>query len=179
MQQIDGLPARLYTAGTENKFRNADERNAAADQFFIDTGAQIYTKGHQPAYYPLADKIEMPEFDDFNTAEDYYSTLSHELTHWTGHKSRLDRQLKGKNDIKEYAQEELIAELGAAFLCAELNISSQPREDHAAYLQSWIKALKNDKKFIFAAASQASRAVDYLKNLTGRKTSTTEEAEAA
>lgn len=175
--QIDGLPERFHTAGTEQKFRNPDERHAAADQFFTATRAQIDTRGTQPAYFPLADRIEMPAFADFKSAEDYYSTLSHELTHWTGHKTRLDRELKSHRDnIQDYAKEELIAELGAAFLCAELGISSEPREDHAAYLQNWIQALKNDKKFIFTAASQASRAVDYLKTITGRKPATQEAA---
>ncbi len=175
--QIDGLPERFHQAGTVQEFNNPDARNAAADAFFTATGAQIETKGHQPAYFPAADKIEMPAFADFKTAEDYYSTLSHELTHWTGHTSRLARAIKSHRDsIQDYAKEELVAELGAAFLCAELGISSEPRADHAAYLQNWIQALKNDKKFIFSAASQASRAMDYLKTITGRKPTQTEEA---
>lgn len=177
--QIDGLPDRFHQAGTVQEFSNPDERNAAADEFFTATAAQIETKGHQPAYFPLSDKIEMPAFADFKTAEDYYSTLSHELTHWTGHKTRLAREIKSHRDsIQDYAKEELIAELGAAFLCAELGISSEPRADHAAYLQNWIQALKNDKKFIFSAASHASKAVDYLNRITGRKASTNQEAEA-
>lgn len=175
--QIDGLPDRFHQAGTVQEFSNPDARNAAADAFFTATGAQIETKGHQPAYFPLSDKIEMPAFADFKTAEDYYSTLSHELTHWTGHQTRMARtQLSRRDSLQDYAKEELIAELGAAFLCAELGLSSEPRADHAAYLQSWIQALKNDKKFIFSAASQASKAVDYLKTITGRTATQTEEA---
>jgi len=89
----------------------------------------------------------------------------------------LARDQKSRRDnIQDYAKEELIAELGAAFLCAKLGICSEPRKDHAAYLQSWIQALKNDKKFIFSAASQASRAVDYLHGITGKKTTGQEAA---
>lgn len=180
--QIDGLPDRFQQAGTIPQFSNPDERHAAADQFFAATGARIDTKGNQPAYFPMPDRIEMPAFTDFKSAEDYYSTLAHEITHWTGHETRLARELKGRSaSLQDYAKEELIAELGAAFLCAALGICSEPREDHAAYLQSWIQALRNDKKFIFSTASQASRAVDYLNSITGRMApqAETREAESA
>ena len=97
----------------------------------------------------------------------YYGTMLHELTHWTGSKKRLDRLSGDPKDTRKesYAKEELIAELGAAFLCAELGIASEPREDHAHYLNSWLKALKDDKKLIVKAASQARKACDLLKEL--------------
>jgi antirestriction protein ArdC len=165
VEQIEGLPVRFHDRKAP-AFSNQDERNAAADRFFTATGADIRHEGNQPAYSPLADYIAMPEFRHFHSAEDYYSTLAHEMTNWTGHKTRLDREQKTRRDsLQDYAKEELIAELGAAFLCADLAVTNGTRADHAAYIQSWIAALKNDKRFIFSAASQASRAAAYLHGL--------------
>lgn len=104
-------------------------------------------------------------FKDTTTStatENYYSTLFHELTHWTGAKHRLDRLNNEKFGGKDYAFEELVAELGAAMCCASTGVTSSPREDHARYIQNWLHALKSDKRFIFAAASQAQKAVDFL-----------------
>ena len=96
--------------------------------------------------------------------EGYYATLVHELTHWTGHKARLNRDFIGRFGSEAYAFEELIAELGASFLCADLQLS--PRwHDHASYLQAWLKVLKGDKKAIFKAAAEAAKAANYLKSL--------------
>ena len=105
----------------------------------------------------------MPHFDQFKTEEAYSAVLAHELTHWTGHKTRLDRKMSSMLDLdgSEYAKEELIAELGSAFLCAELGIQHDEAQT-AAYLQSWLKGLKNDKRFIFNAASKATEATNYL-----------------
>lgn len=110
----------------------------------------------------------MPEswrfFDTPHTKrnEAYYGVLFHELTHWTGHKSRLDRSLKHKFGDPKYAFEELIAEMGAAFCCARLRIQTSVREDHAAYIQNWLSALREDKKAIFKAAAYAQKATDYI-----------------
>ncbi len=95
-------------------------------------------------------------------AEAFYSTLSHELVHWTSAKSRLDRQVSGRFGDAGYAMEELIAELGAAFLCADLGITPEPRQDHACYLKNWLAVLKDDKKAIFTAAAKASQAASFL-----------------
>ena len=113
-------------------------------------------------YYATAQQIpEGIERDE--DAQAYYATLAHEVTHWTRHRSRLDRDFGRKKWGDEgYAQEELVAELGAAFLAADLGLTPEPRDEHAAYIASWLKALKNDKRFIFQAASHAQRAVDYL-----------------
>ena len=100
-----------------------------------------------------------------SATETYYSTLLHELTHWTGAKHRLNRMETTDKKRKEYAKEEIIAELGAAMLCAKLGVTSSTRPDHAQYIDSWLKALKNDKRFIFSAASLAQKAVDYLYSL--------------
>ena len=108
----------------------------------------------------------MPPFEAFREAEAYYATLAHELTHWTKHPKRLDREFGRKRWGDEgYAREELVAELGAAFLCADLELAPEPRADYAAYIQSWLKVLQNDKRAIFSAAAHAQRAADFLHEL--------------
>jgi len=92
----------------------------------------------------------MPSFEAFADRAAYYATLAHEVTHWTRHPSRLDRSFGRKKWGDEgYSQEELVAEMGAAFLCADLGLAPEPRDEHAAYIASWLKALKDDKRFIF------------------------------
>ena len=108
----------------------------------------------------------MPPFVAFKDAEAYCSTLAHEVTHWTKHHSRLAREFGRKQFGDEgYAREELVAEIGAAFLCCDLGITPHPREDHASYLDHWLKVLKEDKRAIFQAAAHAQKAVDYLHGL--------------
>jgi antirestriction protein ArdC len=119
------------------------------------------------------DFIQMPDERLFQAeqesqrSEDYYSVLLHELTHWTSPADRCDRAL-GRFGDAAYAMEELVAELGAAFLCAELGITATPRDDHAGYLAHWLEVMKSDKRAIFTAAARASEAVGYLKALHGR-----------
>jgi antirestriction protein ArdC len=109
------------------------------------------------------DRVQMPPFVAFKEPEAYYATLAHELTHWTKHEKRLARDFGRKRFGDEgYAMEELVAELGAAFICADLTLTPAPRAEHAAYIGSWLKALKDDKRAIFAAAAHAQRAADYL-----------------
>ena len=104
----------------------------------------------------------MPPFESFRDAENYYS-----MTHWTKHHLRLARDLGRKQWGDEcYAQEELVAELGAAFLCAELELATEAREENASYIANWMEVLKNDTRFIFKAAAHAQRAVDYLRAFT-------------
>jgi antirestriction protein ArdC len=106
----------------------------------------------------------MPAFEAFRTAESYYATLAHEATHWTRHPSRLDRDFGRKKFGDEgYAREELVAELGSAFLAADLGL--EPREDHSAYIASWLDVLRHDKRAIFSAAAHAQRAADFLNDL--------------
>lgn len=130
------------------------------------------------AYYrPSTDEITMPRFESFIGPEHYYSTLAHELVHWTGSKHRLERATAAKGvDTATYAKEELVAELGAAFLCADFGIEVATRDDHLSYLASWLKALKNDKRLIVTAASQASRAADLLNNIAQERTNQMREA---
>jgi antirestriction protein ArdC len=105
----------------------------------------------------------MPMFESFRDAESYYATLAHEVTHWTRHPSRLNRDFGHKRfGDAGYAMEELVAEIGAAFLCADLGITPETREDHAAYIASWLTVLKQDKRAIFTAAGKAQQAVDWL-----------------
>lgn len=115
------------------------------------------------AYYsPSKDIISMPYLGQFTNAQDYYSVLLHEMTHSTGNAKRLNRDLANSFGSKEYAKEELIAELGAAMLCGNLNITNTPRPDHAQYIASWLKVLENDKRFIIQAAGKAQKACDYI-----------------
>jgi antirestriction protein ArdC len=108
----------------------------------------------------------MPIFESFRDAESYYATLAHEMTHWTRHASRLDREFGRRRWGDEgYAAEELVAELGSAFLSADLGLTPEPRDDHAAYIASWLKVLKDDKRAIFTAAAHAERAAAYLHGL--------------
>jgi antirestriction protein ArdC len=109
------------------------------------------------AYYNVtSDHVQMPRIEVFRDAESHYATLGHECCHWTRHKSRLDRDFGRERFGDEgYAMEELVAELGSAFLSADLELTPEIRDDHAAYIASWIKVLKNDKRAIFSASSYA------------------------
>ncbi len=164
-EQVEGYDA---PAALEAPCPALIENIGAADMLVSQTRADIRHGGSQAFYIPSMDYIAMPVremFKDTSTStatENYYSTLFHELTHWTGAKHRLDRLNSDKLGGKDYAFEELIAELGAAMCCASTGVTSSPREDHARYIQNWLAALKSDKRFIFAAASQAQKAVDFL-----------------
>lgn len=165
VEQIDGLPAQYY-GKPEPITTPAAQRIEHAERFFAATGANIRHGGNSACYAPHTDHIQMPPFEAFTDAESHAATLAHELTHWTKHPSRLNRDLGRKAWGDEgYAREELVAELGAAFLCADLAITPEIREDHAAYIGHWLKVLKNDKRAIFSAAAQAQKATDYLKSL--------------
>lgn len=164
VEQIEGLPAHFYTQAETTA--NPDQRIAEADAFFSATAADV-RHGGASAYYVIGeDRIQMPMFESFRDAESYYATLAHETTHWTRHSSRLDRDLGRKRFGDEgYAREELVAELGAAFLCADLRLTLEDRPDHASYIGSWLQVLKDDKRAIFEASAHAQRAVDYLHGL--------------
>lgn len=162
--QIDGLPQAYYIQ-PELQILNPEQRNAALEDFFTKTKASI-TSGTKACYNQSKDQIEMPPFESFYDASGYYATLAHELTHWTKHPTRLDRDFGRKRFGDEgYAKEELVAELGSCFLGADLGFEPELRPDHSAYIQNWLEVLKNDKRFIFTAASQAQRAVEYLYKL--------------
>src|SRR5262249_27407690 len=159
--QVEGLPPHFTP--TAPAVIAPEERIATAEAFFAATKADIRHAGTR-AYYALEpDYVQMPPFVAFRDKESYYSTLAHEVTHWTRHPSRLARDFDRKTWGDEgYAREELVAEIGAAFLCADLGLTLTPREDHAAYIASWLTVLKNDKRAIFQAAAHAQRAADFL-----------------
>jgi antirestriction protein ArdC len=104
----------------------------------------------------------LPPFAVFKKSDFRYSVLAHEITHWTGAATRLNRNLAPRFQKEAYAAEELIAELGSAFVCAELELAIEPRRDHAPYIQSWLNVLRNDRRAIFTAATKAQQAVDWL-----------------
>jgi antirestriction protein ArdC len=141
---------------------------AAADALVAATGAVVIYGGTRAFYRPSTDTIHLPPREAFvgsatsSAAESFYSTLLHELVHYTSAETRCNRQLGKRFGDDAYAMEELVAELGAAFLCAELGIASEPRLDHAQYLASWLSVLKADKRAIFTAASKASEAAGFL-----------------
>jgi len=163
-EQIDGLPAHFYTTAAPAAF--PPERIAAAESFAGNTAATVRSGGNRAYYSVTDDYVQMPQLECFRDAESYYATLLHELTHWTRHETRLSREFGRKRWGDEgYAAEELVAELGAAFLCADLAIAAEPRDDHASYVASWLEVLKNDKRAIFTAAAHAQRAADFLHGL--------------
>ncbi|MBK3665071.1 DUF1738 domain-containing protein [Bradyrhizobium diazoefficiens] len=164
VEQIDGLPAQFY--GKPAPRTGTIERIERAEAFFAATEATIRHGGNM-AYYNIAqDFVQMPPFESFRDAQSYYATRAHEATHWTRHESRLNREFGRKRFGDEgYAMEELVAELGSAFVCADLDLTPESRADHAAYIASWIKVLKSDRRAIFTAASHAQRAADFLNGL--------------
>jgi len=164
VEQIEGLPEHFHTTSVPQL--DPVQRIEPADLFFANTGADIRHGGNQAYYAAEPDHVQMPPFVSFKDAESYCSTLAHEMTHWTKHPDRLDRDFgRRKFGDEGYAREELVAEIGAAFLCCDLGITPQIREDHAAYLDHWLKVLKHDNRAIFQAAAHAQRAVDFLHGL--------------
>jgi antirestriction protein ArdC len=164
--QCDGLPDHIVN-GKPQRVRNPDTRDDLADAFMAATNADIKEGAGEAYYQPGHDFINLPAFAAFKGADHYYNVAFHELTHWTGHKSRLNRDLRGRFDRQAYAAEELIAELGAAFLAAEFGFDGDVR--HAGYIASWIGLLKSDKRAFFTAASKAQQAADYLRGLALRE----------
>ncbi|MCS6291158.1 MAG: DUF1738 domain-containing protein [Nitrospira sp.] len=164
VEQIEGLPAHYY-AKPEPRF-SPIQRIEHAESFFASLRADIRHGGTQAYYAQEPDYIRMPPFEAFCDAQSYYATLAHESTHWTKHPSRLAREFGRKKWGDEgYAEEELVAELGSAFLCADLELALTPREDHASYIAHWLTVLKDDKRAIFRAAAHAQRAADFIHRL--------------
>jgi antirestriction protein ArdC len=140
---------------------NDNQKIEQCEQRIKDTGAKIIHGGDTACFIPSSDIIKMPEIGTFLSSENYYATAFHELTHWTSEKNRCDRDLsKGRFGNSEYAFEELVAELGAAFLCSQHGIKGDLR--HAGYIENWLKVLKNDNKAIFKASALAKAATDYI-----------------
>ena len=162
--QVEGDHAR--EAEQKLKDRLLDHDPIAEAQSFVDgymATERLPLRNSDIAYYRsgIAEHIAMPELGQFHTPAHFYSVFAHEITHSTGNKNRLDRDLSGGFGSKPYAYEELIAELGSAMICGTIGLEQKPREDHAQYIKSWLCALKNDNKFIISAASKAQKAADY------------------
>jgi antirestriction protein ArdC len=161
VEQIEGLPEIYYAKATPNP--DPVDRIDHAEKFFAALGATIRHGGNRAFYSIAADAIQMPPFESFQDADSYYATLAHECTHWTGSKTRLDRDFGGHRfGSEDYAVEELVAELGAAFLCADLELALEPREDHASYIATWLKVLATDNRAVFTAATHAQRAAEFI-----------------
>jgi antirestriction protein ArdC len=164
VEQVEGLPAHYYTKPAPRTC--VLQRIERAESFFAATRADIHHGGDRAYYTSVTDHIQMPPFEAFRDAGSYYATLGHEGIHWAKSPQRLDREFGRKRWGDEgYAMEELVAELGAAFLCADLELTPELREEHASYLDHWLKVLKGDKRAIFSAASHAQRAADFLHGL--------------
>lgn len=168
---FNGDQVRDNPEGHPDLFGFVEER-PSVEALVRATAAQVKHGASGAWYIPASDLIEMPNKESFvatrhgSATDGYYSTLLHELVHWSGARTRLARPI-GTQDREEYAKEELIAELGAAFLCAHFSRSVEPRPDHAAYLSSWLKHLDSDEHYLLAAASAAQKAFDFLLKFTG------------
>ena len=160
--QCESLPEQI-TMGVPMRVRNPDTRDALADAYVASVGADVREGAGEAFYAPSKDFISMPAFAAFKNADTFYSTNFHELTHWTGHKDRLERfkAMAIRFGTAAYAGEELVAELGSAFQCAEFGFNNDVRD--AGYIAHWIRLLKEDSKAFFTAASAAQKAVDYLR----------------
>lgn len=158
--QCDGLPDKL----TQPRKLPDPISDPAFDAWVKATGAQVRFEGSRACYSPSLDLIRFPIRAAFKSPDHYSATMLHELGHWTGHETRLKRELhKGRFGNPDYAIEELVAELCSAYLCAELGVNSDGCQ-HAAYVANWLKALKSDKRFIFRAAAEAQKAATFLKD---------------
>ncbi|TIV14258.1 MAG: DUF1738 domain-containing protein [Mesorhizobium sp.] len=161
VEQIENLPDRFVSPAEELPSVPVPHMETV-EAFVGNTGAKVSYSGTKACYRPSSDDILMPDRDRFESEVHLYSTLLHELSHWTGPKHRLDRDLSGRFGTECYAVEELVAELAASFLCADLGVAHNPRDNTAAYLASWLAVLKNDKRAIITAAAKAQAAADYL-----------------
>ncbi len=159
LAQVDGVPATLQATQPCTW-----EPEARAEELLLRSGATIRHGGSRAFYRPGDDAIHLPPKRVFSAADRYYATALHELTHWSGHASRCNRQLGQRFGDDAYAAEELIAEMGAAFLCAHCRIDGELH--HADYVASWLKVLRHDQRAIFIAASRAQQAADYLLQMT-------------
>jgi antirestriction protein ArdC len=158
--QVEGLPGRFFPE--PRPLPNPTERDAALDRFFAAVPARVRHWGAEAFYSPAVDQVTMPEPGLFRDLDHYRGTLAHELSHWTGHESRLARQMGGRFGSEAYAMEELVAELSSAILGAELGLPVEHLDHHASYLASWLKVLKADSRAILTVAAKAEEAASLL-----------------
>lgn len=167
VDQIDNLPERFAPAPPRAQLNDQTHR-AEIDDFIRATGATIIHGGDRAYYSPASDHIAMPHSENFETYAAYGAVASHELTHWTGHPSRLARDLKNRFGDEQYAAEELVAELGSALVGADLGLPVTHLDNHASYIASWLRILKNDERALLTAAAKADEAASYLLAKAGR-----------
>jgi antirestriction protein ArdC len=165
--QIAGLPSRFFPE--PRPLPPATERDVALDAFFAAVPARIRHWGAEAYYSPVLDRVTMPEAGLFRDLNHYRATLAHELSHWTGHESRLARQMGGRFGSEAYAMEELVAELSSAMVGAELGLPVDHLDHHASYLASWLKVLKADSRAILTVAAKAEEAASLLLRLGRRE----------
>lgn len=171
IDQTEGLPEKYRAPATLTPMNRDNARCEKADRFVANIKADIRYGGDRACYSPLEDRIYMPSIERFKDSDSFYAVLLHELTHYTMREGRCPRKFRPSiHGAANYAREELIAELGAAFLCADLQISLTPRPDHADYIASWLDVLRNDKRAIFQAAATAQKATDFLHALQASET---------
>lgn len=161
VSEVEGLPAEFYHVPDVPNVQ-AFEKDERAETLIYNTGAKVnYIPGNRAYYSPAADMIVLPVREQFTGAAPFYATAFHELAHWTGAPHRLNREKGGRFGDAKYAKEELVAELTAAFLCASLGFEKEIT-NNAAYIKSWLHALKDDPRFIIIAAAQATKAADFI-----------------
>jgi antirestriction protein ArdC len=167
LEQLENLPED-YSVLADDLPRETDNPDTPndCDALLYRTGANIQHGGDTACFIPSRDTVQLPRFSDFTSADAYTATLSHELVHWSGGENRLDRGFDDDDTQRAYAREELVAELGAAFLCAGFGVGAEIRDDHAGYLASWLQLLRDDKHAILRAAAAAQKAADFVMTLT-------------
>ena len=175
--QCDGLP-QIYNPKPEPVTVEPEGRKSELDNFFASVGASIRHQGAEAYYEPRLDRITMPPASLFDGYDHYYATLAHEQSHWTGHASRLDRDLKNRFGSAAYAAEELVAELSSAILGAELGLPVAHLDNHASYIAHWLKLLKSDDRAMLTAAARAEEAASLLLRLGGKEDAKTEHGES-
>lgn len=160
--QVEGWDGNWLVADDKEQSQDWDDVELA-DMIINSSGANIQHRNQDQAFYmPSLDQIIMPERKQFKDDSGYYGTMFHELVHWTGSKTRLDRKFGTRRGDDNYAKEELVAELGAAMLSGIAKVDVEPRADHAHYLNGWIKGLKDQPKIIMTAASNAEKAAQFI-----------------
>jgi len=177
VQQFEDMPDKYLEPEYRPTFTES-EKDQTAEELINNTGAVIeYHTGNSCYYMPKADKIVLCRPEQFKGSEAYYSVLFHELGHWSGHETRLNRDILNPFGSKEYAAEELVAEFFSAFMCADNGFTSKIT-NNAAYIDSWLKVLKDDKKLALIASAKAQKAADYVYNLVHQRTTQNAENKA-
>ncbi len=162
VEQCEGLEGKLPEIAAPPTFNHDPIANAEAIAAAMPNQPIITSGGGRAYYSPGRDLVNVPKAERFEFRQEYYSTLFHELAHSTGHASRLNRNMGDAFGSHAYSKEELVAEITAAYLCGQAGFVDVTLDNSAAYINSWLKALKNDRRLIVGAACQAQKAADYI-----------------